>query len=54
MKKEPTFDDIIRDATLDIHQSLLIGGSKEMRASIHKWLSYAILWNKKMEEKDNG
>jgi len=51
--KDTTFEQLVDDASRSIHEALLVGGGKEMKAKVHMWLQTAIIWNqsKKKDEK---
>ncbi len=42
--KDTTFQELVDEATADIHMSLLEGGGKGMKASVHKWMSTIAQW----------
>ena len=47
---EPTFEELVQSATLDIHSSLLQGGGNEMKSTVWKWLSAAIDWSRRKKK----
>ena len=51
-KALPTFEDIVDEATRQIHTALLEGGGKAMKAKVHTYLSYIIQWNQEYKTDD--
>jgi hypothetical protein len=51
-----SFEDLVDEATRQIHSRLLEGGGKSMRSAVHMWMVAAINWekeNKKNVRKSN-
>lgn len=45
-----TFDELATYAALEIHNALLEGGGKSMKASVHMWLGQAVHWHNQQKE----
>jgi hypothetical protein len=51
-EKDWTYNELVEEATREIHSALLEGGGRNMRSTVHMWLNQAILWDKRMEGKE--
>lgn len=51
--KDLTFQELVNEASVDVHGDLLIKGGEGMKSAIFRWMYTAIEWNKEQEKKKN-
>lgn len=51
--EDMTFEELVKNAALEIHSALLESGGKGLKGSLHVWMGQAIYWNN-LQDKNWG
>ena len=51
--EDMTFEELVKNAALEIHSALLESGGKGLKGSLHVWMGQAIYWSN-LQDKKSG